>query len=410
MDALPLLNWKYRQVLLLPLTLMAMESALAQEQEQRKGFEVYGFVKADAGYNFDQSDPDWFDVLRVTKLPSYEDEFAPDGKIYFGVRQTRMGFNSWTPTSLGRLKLNFEFDLFGVGADVGQTTFHFRRAFIELGRFTVGQTESLFTDADVTPNTLDFGAPPSRAFLRSVQLRYMVTAEKFRWGLALEQPGAISDDGIYRDRIELENVRPHFQLPDLTAQYRRIMGNGYLEAAGVLKWIKWENTAPSSIDLSGDEVGWGLYLSTTQRLGDKTSFKGQVVTGKGMENYLTDGGPDIGIQTNFGSASTPLLGVSLPVMGGLAFLEHNWSDKWSSTAGYSNIRIDNSDAQADDAFKSGHYATGNLLYMPIPQLQAGLELQWGKRNNFRDDFSSSATRIQFSCKYSFSFSAEEKKE
>lgn len=401
-------NIKFLQVLYIQLFLCGIGQAIAQEQELKKGFEIYGFVKADIGYNFNQTDPNWFDVLRVTKLPKFEDQFAPDGKIYFGVRQTRLGFNNWTPTSLGQLKANFEFDLFGVGPDVGQTTFHFRRAYIELGRFTVGQTESLFTDVDVTPNTLDFGAPPSRAFLRSIQVRYMKVNEKARWGLALEQPGAISDDGIYADRIELENVKPQFKVPDLTAQYRRFLKNGYVEVAGVLKWIKWENTVPSPIDLSGDEIGWGFYLSTTHRLDSKTLLKGQVITGRGMENYLTDGGPDIGIENNVSDPVTPLLGVSLPVIGGLVFLERSWNSKLSSTVGYSAIRIDNSDAQADNAFKNGHYGIFNLLYLPVSQFQTGVELQWGQRNNFRDDFSSSVIRVQFSCKYNFSLFLEEK--
>lgn len=401
-----LLNIKFRQVLYVQLFLLSIGQIKAQEQ--KKDLEIYGFIKADVGYNFNQSDPNWFDVLRVTKLPKYKNQFAPDGKIYFGVRQTRLGFNNWTPTSLGQLKANFEFDLFGVGPDVGQTTFHFRRAYIELGRFTIGQTESLFTDVEVTPNTLDFGAPPSRAFLRSIQVRYMEVKEKARWGVALEQPGAISDDGIYADRIELENVKTQFKVPDLTAQYRRFMKNGYVEVAGVFKWIKWENTVPSSIDLSGDEIGWGVYLSTTHRLDNKTLFKGQIITGRGMENYLTDGGPDIGIENNVGNPTIPLLGVALPMVGGLAFLERNWNSKWNSTLGYSAIRIYNSDAQADNAFKNGQYGILNVLYLPISQFQTGVELQWGQRHNFRDDFNSSAVRIQFSCKYNFSLFLEEK--
>lgn len=403
-----LLNIPIRQVLCLLLFLFGISPTMAQEQEQKKGLEVYGYLKTDIGYNFNQIDPDWFDVLRVTKLPQYKDQFAPDGKIYFSVRESRLGFNSWTPTSLGQLKFNFEFDLFGVGADVSQTTFHFRKAYVQLGRFTVGQNESLFTDADVTPNTLDNGAPPSRPFLRSIQVRYMQEKKNARWGIALEQPGATSDEGIYANRIELQNVKAQFKLPNLTAQYRRIMSGGYIELAGVLKWIKWENTVSAPIDLSGDEIGWGAYISSTYRLTGKTLFKGQLVYGKGMENYLTDAGPDIGIETNFGDPSTPLLGVSLPVLGGLAFLEHNWSSKWSSTIGYSGVRIYNSDAQAGNAFKKGSYAIVNLLYQPISSFLTGVELQWGQRKNFSDGFSSSAVRAQFSCKYNIFHWVDEK--
>lgn len=371
----------------------------ARAQEQPKGFEVYGFIKADVGYSFDQIDPEWIDVMRVTKLPSYKNEFAPDGKIYFSLRQTRLGFNSWSQTPLGALKANFEFDLFGVGPDVGQTTFRFRKAYVELGRFTVGQTESLFSDVDVTPNALDFGAPPSRAFLRSIQVRYMVVADKFRWGIALEDPGAVSDEGIYANRIELENVKSDFKLPDLSVEYRRINKNGYIEAAGILKMVSWENIVPATIKLSGSEVGLGVNLSTMQRLTDKTLFKGQMVYGKGIQNHLTDAGPDIGIENNLSDPRTPVLGVALPVVGGLVFLEHRWNAKWSSTVGYSKIRVYNSDAQAASAFKAGNYATLNLLYHPFPGSYIGSELIWGDRNNYNDGFSSSSLKLQFSVKY-----------
>ena len=34
-------------------------------------------------------DPNWFDTMRLTKLPSFEEEFGEDGSTYAGVRQTR---------------------------------------------------------------------------------------------------------------------------------------------------------------------------------------------------------------------------------------------------------------------------------------------------------------------------------
>ena len=49
---------------------------------------IYGFAMLDIGQNFTQIHPDWFDTMRVTKLPSYEDEFGKDGSTFAGVRQT----------------------------------------------------------------------------------------------------------------------------------------------------------------------------------------------------------------------------------------------------------------------------------------------------------------------------------
>ena len=65
--------------------------------------------------------------------------------------------------------------------------------------------------------------------------------------------------------------------------------------------------------------------------------------------------------------------------------------------------IDNSDGQAPDAYRMGQYALGNLLYYPAPNVMMGGELQWGRRENFSDGFSSDGFKVQFSFKYNFSW-------
>ena len=52
----------------------------AQDSTKQKSLEIYGFIMTDAGYNFKQIDPNWFDVVRTTKLPAYKDQFGADGK------------------------------------------------------------------------------------------------------------------------------------------------------------------------------------------------------------------------------------------------------------------------------------------------------------------------------------------
>ena len=51
----------------------------------------------------------------------------------------------------------------------------------------------------------------------------------------------------------------------------------------------------------------------------------------------------------------------------------------------------------------GHYALGNLLYTPVPNVMVGGELQWGRRENFSDGFKSDGFKVQFSFKYNFSY-------
>ena len=65
----------------------------APKTEPKAWLDLYGFVMLDSGYDFKTNNPDWFDTMRPTKLPAFNGEFAPDGKVYFGVRQTRFGVN-----------------------------------------------------------------------------------------------------------------------------------------------------------------------------------------------------------------------------------------------------------------------------------------------------------------------------
>jgi hypothetical protein len=38
------------------------------DSTKQKSLEIYGFAMTDMGYNFNQIHPDWFDVVRTTKL------------------------------------------------------------------------------------------------------------------------------------------------------------------------------------------------------------------------------------------------------------------------------------------------------------------------------------------------------
>ncbi len=373
----------------------------AQEQNE---MEIYGFVMMDGGYNFNQSDPDWFDVVRPTKLPAFKNEFGTDGNVYSSVRQTRLGFKTSFPTELGELKTQFEYEMFGTGADAGQTTFRLRHAYAELGKFGVGQYWSPFMDIDIFPNSVEYWGPNGMVLFRNVQFRYMPIQGETHLTFALERPGRSADQGIYEGRIELENVEGRFPLPDLSAEYRQALPFGYVELAGMLRRIEWEDMNDDDFDLSGGATGWGLNLTTNINFGENDVFRGGVVYGEGIQNYMNDAPVDIGIRNNFSNPVSPVEGVALPMIGISAFLDHNWSDKFSTSVGYSMLDIENSDAQTDDSYKKGQYALVNLLYYPAENFLAGVEYQWGNRENFRDGWSTSVSRIQFSFKYNFSHS------
>lgn len=392
-----------QQLLILIATMVAFFPALSQEKVKSK-VEVSGQVMTDAGYNTGQINPDYFDVMRPTQLPAYKNQYGTDGNVSFGVRQSRLGFKSYTQTKLGELQTRFEFDLFGVGPNAGQTTFHLLYAYLEIGKLGVGHHWSLFSDIDGFPNQVEYWGPVGMSLCKNVQLRYIPLQGKTRLAIALERPGASADEGVYANRIELDDVKPKFSLPDLTAEFRETGTWGYVELAGVVRRIEWVDQGNDQYDLSGKATGWGFNLSSNLNLSKMDLFRGQFVFGKGIENLMNDAPTDIGIQNNFSNPEKPITGVALPVTGFMAYLDHRWNEKFSSSAGYSEVYIKNSDAQAGDAFHKGKYTSINLLYYPLPGLMAGAELIWINRDNYHDGWSSSSAKIQVSIKYYFTTS------
>ena len=381
----------------------AAPAPAAQTAPSDKGtLEIYGFAMLDIGHDFKQINPNWFDTMRVTKLPSVKDEFGADHRAFAGVRQSRLGVRASTPTALGELKTTFEFELFGTGVDEGQTTFRLRHAYGEVGKFGAGQTWSPFMDPDVFPNSLEYWGPTGMVFFRNVQVRWMPMQGDSSLVLALERPGASGDAGVYADRIEVQNVQGRSPLLDLTGAYKVTRKWGYVRAAGALRSIKWDDLLDDAFDLSGSATGWGVNLSSNLKPSAKDTIRLQYVFGEGIQNYMNDAPVDIGIVNDFQNKVTPIRGEALPIQGTVVFLDHTWNQKYSTSVGYSRTDIDNTDGQAPNAYHTGQYALGNLLYTPVPNVMVGGEFQWGRRENF-DGFHSDGVKVQVSFKYNFSY-------
>jgi hypothetical protein len=391
-------------------SLIILLPVISFAQENKNSFEIYGFILTDGGYNFNTIDPDWFDVMRPTKLPKHKNEFAPPGNYFISVRQTRFGVRSSSQTKWGELKTQFDFDLFGFGKDVGQTTIHLVNGFGQLGKIIAGQTPSTFMDTEVFPVTLDYWGPSSRIFFLNIQLRYTpLFTDKQQFAIALERPGATADGTDYSKSVDVSHVKPRLPLPNLVTHYRDAWKWGYTQIAAIVKSIQWKDISDTSaLDLSGKDIGWGFNLSTVINVTRRLKFKLQGEYGEGFENYIADVSPDIGLEANPGNSLTPVKGKALPAWGFFSFAEIEWTQKLKSSLGYSMLTIKNSDLQSPDAFRQGQYGLFNLRYYPVDDVMMGIEYQYGRRDNFYDGFFSTCSKIQFSFKYNFSFKSEMK--
>ena len=366
--------------------------------------EIYGFGQGDAIFDFKTNDPNWFDVNRPSKLPSFTDEFGKNYHTWFSARQSRLGVKGEKNSEYGPMKAVFDFDLFGVGIDAGQTTIRLRHAWGQWGQFGGGQLESPFMDLDIFPNILDYWGPNGMLFFRNVQLFWQPINDKHtRATLALERPGASGDLGVAADRVELTGITPRFPAPDISAEYRYAGDNwGYVKLSGIVRWIRWDDLLVDTLDLGGGVTGWGVNLSSNLNLSKHDVLRLQAIYGAGVENYFNDAPVDVGIERNFGNRLKPVDGEALKDLGLVAYIDHRWNPQWTSALGWSMVNITNSDLQAGNAFHQGQYASVNGLYTPVPDVMMGAEFQWAYRKNAFDGFSFNDYRIQVSFKYSFS--------
>jgi hypothetical protein len=392
------------------MSLAAATAGAAQAQDAPK-FEVYGFAQVDFTQDFMRVDPDWDDALRPSRIPTTEGTFGDNGQTSISVKQSRFGVKAQQEIAGKPLFVKFEFDLFGVGGDAGQTTFRLRHAYGQWGPVLAGQTNSVFMDGDIFPNTIEYWGPTGMVFLRNPQIRYTFGAGPGQFAIAVEKPGNDIDPGNVRTvSPELgANIRGDESLPDLTGHYRYAGDWGHVQLAGILRRVGYETVGTPDNKPKNTKLGWGVNATSNIKVGAKDVVHLGVVYGEGIASYMNDGGTDLGPELATGVTPplpTPvppgsLRGDVLPLLGLTAYYDHYWNDQWSSSIGWSMTKVDNTDFQEATAYTYGQYASANVLYTPDPRILMGAELLWGERKDFNDN-KGDDLRIQVSFKYSFS--------
>jgi DcaP outer membrane protein len=383
-----------------------LAAATASAADSEHSFEVYGFAQADYIQDFDgRVDPAWQDALRPAKIDT-DGSFGTDGQSSISVKQSRFGVRGQMPTGgSAPITFRFEFDLFGVGDDAGQTTMRVRHMYGEWGPWLAGQTHTQFMDIDVFPNTIDYWGPPGMAFVRLPQIRWTpIRNDAGHFSIAIERPANDIDGGNVRlaEGWQGSQIQNDETLPDFTAQWRANGDWGHFQAAGILRKVGYEFRQTSGDPWqSGSDTGWGVNVSTAINTVGKDKLLLQALYGEGIATYLNDGGMDLAPETTGTGPTLTATGKAVPLTGIMAYYDHYWNETWSTSIGYSYTEVDNTNFQDPGAFNKGEYASVNLLVTPARNVLVGGELLWGKLTK-NDGSSGDVMRFQFSVKYNFS--------
>jgi hypothetical protein len=317
-----------------------------------------------------------------TSSIAYEKNTNKD-KTLLSAGQSKLSFKSYTPTDLGVMTTRFEFDMFD---NEGDAAFHLTHLWGELGGFGAGQTFSGFMDINSFPNVLDYWGPNSMVFTRQPQIRYstaigdtgkiMFTIEKSSSDFATPR---VLPPGI--DPNDYDDIN---ELPDITASYFHNGDFGYIKTAIIFRKFGYETANEKDTT-----VGWGVNVSGSVSVNTDDAIKFQVVHGEGIGryfndtccNYYSDEGQGVAASEATGGVDAGLDGNNslkgIPITAGFVYYNKQWSKKWSSAIGYSYLEVDNLVSQKAKSIKNSTYASTNLIWYPVSQVKAGIELLYG---------------------------------
>lgn len=254
-----------------------------------------------------------------------------------------------------------------------------RRAFIKVGKYTIGQEWTTFQNLVALPEGADFVTWPTdgTVFGRHPMIRYSSGG----FDIALEDPETSVLDPVFGNALNDQNT-----VPDLVGRYTFGDSDAKYSVAAVLRQLR--------VDGRGTDTGAGISFAGKIAVGEKDDIKFTVTTGDGIGRYAGVGAVrDAQIDANGDLAA-------IGVTNGFVAYRHWWNDQWRSTVALSGLKADFDTAPAGTTHKSSQTVSANLMFSPVKQVTTTVELRHGKRELENGD-EGSLNRLQFSVKYSY---------
>ena len=291
-----------------------------------------------------------------------------------------------------------EMDFFGnsLGNQTATNTYGvtLRHAYMYWNNWLAGQTWSNFMDAASIPEAVDFVGPTDGVvFVRQAQVRYT----KGGLSVALENPETTTLTGTYNAVTGKWNVpsvvnSDRGSLPDLTVRYGWKGDWGTFGVAGLVRQLKVDNQATGA---NASKAAGGVTLGGKWVMGDSDSLHYQLTGGEGISRYI-----GLGITADSGYDALRDEIDPTGVVAAYVGWRHAFSPKLRTNLIYARSDYDNDSILGPLVTKSVQSIRGNIFYSPLPKVDIGAELMYGRReveNGNKGDI----TRLQFTTKYSF---------
>jgi len=255
--------------------------------------------------------------------------------------------------------------------------FKLSRAFVTVGDWTVGYTNSTFTDPSASAPMIDGAGPNAETEKTNVLVRYMHTLRR-KWVLAaaLEFP-TIS----VRDYADLTaSCKPW--IPDAVAfgQYQWDGGASHLRLSAMVRSLPYRDLVTGRNRML---AGWGTMLSTVVKAGVPLTFYGQMNIGQGNGSYLQDLQVDntdlLPREDRPGRLYAPF------AMGASVGVRYYILPELFVSAEASQMSYFTRDGAPSDMYRRGFMASTNVFWYITSRISTGVEYLYGHRQNAGGD-------------------------
>ena len=335
---------------------------------------ISGFIQP--AIYFDNNNVFNNDVFVTSEIPTTKITDIKFKRFHMSANQSRLGFAFNFPKATVKTSAFLEGDFLS-SSKGANTFFRLRHAYLQHGKFLIGQTWTNFGDVNASPNTLDLEGPNSMPASRVPQVRWRTQVnEKWNLLLAIEEPRA-----DYTALDSAQSTKSAF--PELVIKPKYEFKNGHWSNSFIYKPIIYTDKYYS---FKKKLDAWGFTSSLTINIPDNTNVRGRLkkrtinvfgILGNGTQGAVNDFG-------GLGYEAVPKDSTTLETLkyyGGYVSFSFVFKKRWSSTYVYSYLHQEKPQI-TDNIFKKSTYLSGNAVYAANKYLTIGGEILYGAKENY----------------------------
>lgn len=269
--------------------------------------------------------------------------------------------------------------------------FNLKKAFATINDWTIGYTNSTFSDPAGTPPLVDGQGPNAEVRTTAVLLRWMHAVNR-HWEVATSLEIPQSQVGAN----DSTTMAIDDWLPNVAAFVQYGWGsNEQVRLSGIWRTLPYRNLITGK---NQTRPGWGVQLSSIFRPLSPLSVYATVNAGQGYESMTNDllmGRFDLVDDPHqTGRMYAPF------AFGWFGALQYYLASNIFITATFGQMNYKPRRPVVGSTYKYGLYSAVNLFWYMTPRIQVAGEFNWGKRQNFNEEHNE-ARRVSIMAQFAF---------